>query len=72
MLHLENWSIENAYGNFLFFTKCTLFGEKKIFLYGKKVLYWKNVLLKKTFFTEKKYICSFSKKTFFDHKKYIC
>ena len=38
---------------FVFFTKYTLFGEKKFYLYGKKVLYWKIFLLKKTFFTEK-------------------
>ena len=36
----------------MFFTKYTLFAEK-IFLYGKKVLYWKMFLLKKIFFTEK-------------------
>ena len=37
---------------YVFFTKYTLFAEK-MFLYGKKVLYWKILLLKKTLFTEK-------------------
>ena len=36
----------------MFFTKYTLFAEK-MFLYGKKVLYCKSFLPKKTFFTEK-------------------
>ena len=36
----------------MFFTKYTLFAEK-VFLYGKKVLYCKSFLPKKTFFTEK-------------------
>ena len=36
----------------MFFTKDTLLAEK-MFLYGKKVLYWKIFLLKKAFFTEK-------------------
>ena len=37
---------------YVFFTKYTLFAEK-MFLYGKKVLYWKILLLKKTLFAEK-------------------
>ena len=37
----------------MFFTKYTLLGEKNFYIYGKKVLYWKIFLLKKTFFTEK-------------------
>ena len=36
----------------MFFTKYALFAEK-MFLYGKKVLYCKSFLPKKTFFTEK-------------------
>ena len=38
----------------MFFTKCTLFAEK-IFLCGKKVIYWKKFLTEKTFFAEQKY-----------------
>ena len=38
--------------NIFFLTKYTLYAEK-MFSYGKKVLYWKIILLKKTFFTKK-------------------
>ena len=37
----------------MFFTKYTLFAEKNVFIWNKKVLHWKFFLLKKTFFTEK-------------------
>ena len=36
----------------IFFTKYTLFAEKK-FLYGKRVLYWKFFFLKKNSFSDK-------------------
>ena len=38
---------------YLCFLQNIHYSQKKMFLYGKKVLYWKMFLLKKTFFTEK-------------------
>ena len=38
----------------MFFTKYTLFAEK-MFIHGKKVLYWKLFFLKKNFFYREKY-----------------
>ena len=45
--------------------------EKKIFLYEKKVLYWKLILLKKTFFTEKNIYIHSAKKLFWSQKVYL-
>ena len=46
------WKTNLKKNNFFLKKWKTLFAEK-MFLYGKKVLYWKIFLLKKTFFKEK-------------------
>ena len=47
-----SWKKNYLFWKNMFFTEYTLIVEK-LFLCGKKVLYWKTFLVKKKFFTEK-------------------